>query len=163
MFIATFIKKLKRTIVRQFPVEHQSLHLHEKTKKFLNGVSISPFLEFLLSALGILEISFLMVIISLSTVFQSVYTSELYFSALLLGFGFHILDIVKSIVSVKNHDGKRFDKLNDIVNIYIKNQGFSDCLILIAYLCEFIFYDHSLTKMSRYLFLIKIIPLQKKL
>jgi hypothetical protein len=53
VFIATFIKKLKRTIVREFPAEHQSLHLHEKTKKFLNGVYISPFFEFLLSAMGI--------------------------------------------------------------------------------------------------------------
>jgi hypothetical protein len=135
----------------------------KKLKNFSMESTFRHFLKFLLSAIEIVDISFLMVIISLSKVFQSVYTSQLYFSALLLGFGFHILGIVKSILSVKNHDGKRFDKLNDIVNIYVKNQGFSDCLILIAYLCEFIFYDHSLTKMSRYLFLIKIILLQKKL
>lgn len=72
--------------------------------------------------------------ISLSTVFNTVYYSNFYITALTLGFSFHFLDMVKSFVSVKNQDGKRFDKLNDIVLIYIQNQGFQDCLLMIAYL-----------------------------
>ena len=92
-------------------------------------------MELMLNIITILEISFLMAIISLSTVFHSVHSSEIYFVALAFGFGFHILDIFKSLVSVKNQDGKRFENLNDIISIYIDNQGLSDCLILIAYLC----------------------------
>jgi len=75
-----------------------------------------------------------MVIVSLSIVFQTVYYHNIYIIALTLGFSFHFLDMVISFISVKNQDGKRFDKLNDIIKIYIENQGFPDCLILIAYL-----------------------------
>lgn len=54
--------------------------------------------------------------------------------ALVFGFSFHLVDMIISFISVKTQDGKRFDKLNDIIRIYIENQGFTDSLLFIAYL-----------------------------
>lgn len=101
--------------------------------------------------------------ISLSLVFDSIYKSELYITALVIGFSFHFIDMVKSIISVKTQDGKRYDKLNDIIFIYICNQGIPDCLLISAYLSEILFYGTVVTQLTRYIFLLKIIPLLKKL
>lgn len=75
--------------------------------------------EIFFSLISILQICSLLTIVSFSFVFDSVYQSSLYILTVAFGLSFHLIDIIKSIVSVKSQDGKRYDKIDDITIIYL--------------------------------------------
>lgn len=75
--------------------------------------------EIFFSLISILQICSLLTIVSFSFVFASVYQSSLYILTVAFGLSFHLIDIIKSIVSVKSQDGKRYDKIDDITIIYL--------------------------------------------
>jgi hypothetical protein len=83
--------------------------------------------------------------VSLSLVFDQVYRSKLYTATIIFGLTFHFLDIIKSIVSVKTQDGKRIDKLDEIVTVYAENQGIQDILLLIAYIFEITLFGYQIS------------------
>ena len=64
---------------------------------------------------------------------------------------------------MKTQDGKRYEKLDDIMWIYIESQGVQDILLLAAYILEFAFYNTLITEITRYIFILKVIPLLKRL
>ena len=137
--------------------------MHEKNNKYVNSLHIPASFWLFFSVLSIIQIFELLIVISLSLVFESVYLSNFYIGTIAFGFIFHLIDSFKSVVSVKTQDGKRYEKLDDIMWIYIESQGVQDILLLAAYILEFAFYNTLITEITRYIFILKVIPLLKRL
>jgi nucleoid DNA-binding protein len=153
-----FLRKIKRTATTQAPVELPQFGEWQRDQQAnWKGLELPPLLDNCLNLLSVLQIITLLVVYSLSLIFEELRTSNQILNTLQAGsLVFYFLEIVLGLVTVKSAAGKKVELVREIVVFYLHSSLWVDAASLLILVVDLVLDDPAISYLR--LFIIFKLP-----